>query len=97
MFRKMRKFTAMLLTVLMLVSMLPVDALALIYASDASSGVSPSQIAPLKIVEPDDGKYFATYTFYNGEKVVDTQIVAEGEMVSEPATPTVPDGKKFEG
>ena len=97
MFRKMRKFTAMLLTVLMLVSMLPVDALALIYASDASSGVSPSQIAPLNIVEPDDGEYFATYTFYNGEKVVDTQIVAEDEMVSEPATPAVPDGKKFEG
>ena len=97
MFRKMRKFTAMLLTVLMLVSMLPVDALALIYASDASSGVSPSQIAPLNIVEPDDGEYFATYTFYNGEKVVDTQIVAVGETVSEPATPTVPDGQKFEG
>ena len=62
MFRKMRKFTAMLLATLMLVSMLPVDALAAIYATDTSSAVSPGQIAPMRIINPDDGTYTVSYT-----------------------------------
>lgn len=91
MFRKMRKLTAMLMTVIMLVSMIPVDALAQIYATDVSSGIQPSQIAPMRVVQPDQEAY-ATYIFMVGGQEYARQIVKQGDTLFEPETPEDPEG-----
>lgn len=90
MFRKMRKLTAMLMTVIMLVSMIPVDALAQIYATDVSSGIQPSQIAPMRVVQPDQEAY-ATYIFMVGGQEYARQIVKQGDTLFEPKTPVDPE------
>ena len=89
----LRKWLAMLLTIIMVLSSSPLEALASIV--EVSSSVNVSSL--VRGVVPVDGVY-VTYTFKNGDTTVDTQIVKVGEgSVVEPATPTVAEGKRFEG
>lgn len=80
---------AMLLVMLLLITSMPMAALAEIVKVDTSSGIQPFSILP------EDTKVL-TYEFYVGEKLVDTQRVGDGETLVAPETPTQ-DGHKFMG
>lgn len=86
----LRRALALLVAVIMVTSCMPLTALAQI--------IEPSGSVQLyRAIQPDQGVY-VTFEFYNGDEKVDTQIVKNGEgTVTAPATPQVPEGKKFEG
>ncbi|NLG19787.1 MAG: InlB B-repeat-containing protein, partial [Fibrobacter sp.] len=83
----------MVITAIMLLSMIPLGTLAEI-VSGFSSGFSMSKAAPFV--------HTKTYEFWvEGDgiptKLVDTQIVKNGQSLIAPATPEAPDGTKFTG
>lgn len=80
---------AMLLVMLLLITSMPMAALAEIVKVDTSSGIQPFSILP-------GDTEVLTYEFYVGEKLVDTQRVGDGETLVAPKTPTQ-DGHKFMG
>ncbi|MGJ4852041.1 InlB B-repeat-containing protein, partial [Bacillota bacterium Meth-B3] len=99
MFNRFRKLTALLVTAVMLMTMLPLNALAAVIAVDNSAPFSPQQMAMM--ITPGDGVY-VTYEFYNGATQVDRRIVKaiEGSVTApRPATPTDPsdESNKFVG
>lgn len=67
-----KRILALLLAVVMIAGMIPTIA-----------AVNPM---PARVIRPDT-THRATYTFYVGEEVVDTQIVKDGEYLTEPAAP----------
>ena len=83
---------AMLLVMLLLITSMPMAALAEIVKVDTSSGIQPFSILP------GDTKVL-TYEFYVGENSapVSTQRVREGDVLVEPVTPDGGAGKKFTG
>ena len=85
-----RRFVAILLVAMMTLTALPTAGIAEI--TGASRGVSLRSV-----VQPGEGDVYVTYNFMVGESVHDTQIVKNGGTVTEPATPKVPEGKRFEG
>ena len=85
-----RRFVAILLVAMMTLTALPTAGIAEI--TGASRGVSLRSV-----VQPGEGDVYVTYNFVVGESVHDTQIVKNGGTVTEPATPEVPEGKRFEG
>lgn len=80
---------AMLLVMLLLITSMPMAALAEIVKVDTSSGIQPFSILP-------GGTAVLTYEFYVGGELVDTQRVGDGETLVAPKTPTQ-DGHKFMG
>lgn len=66
-----KRILALLLAVVMIAGMIPTIA-----------AVNPM---PAMVIRPDTAR--ATYTFYVGEEVVDTQIVKNNEKLTEPAAP----------
>ena len=64
-----------------------------------------SEIAPIppekeeREIEPDppQGKGYVTYEFLVAGKVVDSQIIGDGDTLTQPATPDAPDGYYFSG
>ena len=93
---KFRKLIALLLTVIMFVGVLPMNALAaVIVATDTSESkqISVRAIKP----DPENPKvYYKTFVFHIGNNEVDRQIVKNGETLYAPANPAE-DGKKFIG
>ena len=84
--RKFKKFIALLMTVMMFISMLPMDALAEIIAGggNASSGQQfPFEL--LSVVKPPVATH--TYIFMNGTTEFARQIVKNGETLNNPGTP----------
>ena len=67
-----KRLLALLLAVVMIAGMIPTIA-----------AVNPM---PARVIRPDT-THRATYTFYVGEEVVDTQIVKDDEYLTEPAAP----------
>lgn len=76
-----KRLLALLLAVVMVAGMIP-----------AIAAANPT---PARVIHPDTTSR-ATYTFYVGENVVDTQIVKAGDTLNEPAAPTGA-GKLFLG
>lgn len=68
-----KRLLALLLAVVMVAGMIP-----------AIAAANPT---PARVIHPDTTSR-ATYTFYVGENVVDTQIVKAGDTLNEPAAPT---------
>ncbi len=93
--RSLRKFTALALTVMMLIGIMPLDVLAAIIKTDVSGSIDLGQVLPMKIIAPVTDTH--TYTFMDGTNTVSTQIVKEGETLLEPETPDHVSGKIFEG
>ena len=85
-----RRFVAILLVAMMTLTALPTAGIAEI--TGASRGVSLRSV-----VQPGEGDVYVTYNFVVGGSAYDTQIVKNGGTVTEPATPEVPEGKRFEG
>ena len=79
---RLRKFTALALTAVMLFSMLPIDVLAALITTDYTQGVSLRSIIPT-----NPPVYTRTYTFEANGETVDTQIVKDGEYLTEPEVP----------
>ena len=95
----LRKALALLLTLIMVMTSLPTSALAEMFA-EASQSIQPFAGAKLRsVIKPDDEDVYVTFTFKNEGNVVDTQIIntTKGETLKEPATPSVPEGKRFDG
>ena len=93
--RKFKKFIALLMTVMMFISMLPMDALAEIIAGggNASEG-KQIPIAVLSVTTPPT--VTRTYVFVNGkndngeDNVFASQILKNGEELVNPGTPSYP-------
>ena len=81
---KFRKYLALLLTVLMLASCMPVDALAATVPVSGGTQTS-SGISLRSIVRPPVAT--ATYIFMNGNEEFARQIVKDGETLNNPGTP----------
>ena len=94
---KFRKLIALLLTVIMFVGVLPMNALAaVIVATDTSES---KQISVRAIIKPDPENppvHYKTFVFHNGNNEEDRQIVKNGDTLYAPANPAE-DGKKFIG
>ena len=84
-----RVFSAFLAFV-MVFTMLPLDA----WAADGTS--DNSLVAPMNVVEPDEGNKVDTYQFYKDGTLVDTQYVMSGDTVFAPKSPEK-EGYKFTG
>ena len=84
--RKFKKFIALLMTVMMFISMLPMDALAEIIAGggNASEG-KQIPISVRSVVKPPVVTH--TYIFMNGTTEFARQIVKDGETLNNPGTP----------
>ena len=93
---KFRKYLALLLTVLMLASCMPVDALAAIVPVSGGTQTS-SSISLRSIVRPPVAT--ATYIFMNGDTEFDRQILKNGDTLNNPGTPAAADSsnKEFVG
>lgn len=100
MLNRFSKYMALLITAIMLVTAMPLDALAAVIAVDSSEAFSPQQLGGIQslVVTPDEDVY-VTFEFYSGDALFDTKIVnqTDGGSVAMPATPDVPSGKKFLG
>lgn len=91
--RKFKKFIALLMTVMMFISMLPMDALAEIIAGggNASSG-QQFPIAVLSVTTPPT--VTRTYVFKNGNDEFASQILRNGETLNNPGTPEADNANK---
>ena len=97
--RKFKKFIALLMTVMMFISMLPMDALAEIIAGggNASEG-KQIPIAVLSVTTPPT--VTRTYVFVNGkndngeDNVFASQILKNGETLNNPGTPSTDNANK---
>lgn len=96
--RKFKKFIALLMTVMMFISMLPMDALAEIIAGGGNASEGQQFPFALLSVVPDEDEY-VTFEFYVDGTKVDTQIInkTKGETVTEPKQPAEAVGQKFLG
>ena len=102
--RSMHRATAWLLAVIMLLSCMPMNALAAVLKVETSGAAQPFGGArALSVVDPDNDNY-VTFEFYSNSKLetlLETQIVKLDadpvESVIVPATPETPSGKRFEG
>jgi len=86
-----KRVVSLLLCLIMALSLIPTVA----FAAEASS--QDDGISLTSIVRPDDQSYYYTYEFYIGSDLISTQIVKQGEMLKQPATPETPEGKVFTG
>ena len=87
----LRRVLAMMMATLMVLSCMPLTAIAEIV--EASGHVQPG--AALLSIE-DGSRSYITYTFVNGEETVSTQIVKTGDTLYAPASPEM-EGYKFLG
>ena len=81
-----RVFSAFLAFV-MVFTMLPLD----VWAADGTS--DDSLVAPMNVVEPDEGNKVDTYQFFVDQQLVDTQYVMSGDTVFAPESPEQKDSK----
>ena len=95
----MRKMAAWVLTLIMLITSMPVSSLAAIVV-DVSRSINVAQRVT-RAITPGTGDVYVTFEFYNGEAKADTQVVKSDadplQSVTAPATPPVPEGQKFMG
>jgi uncharacterized repeat protein (TIGR01451 family)/pilin isopeptide linkage protein/uncharacterized repeat protein (TIGR02543 family) len=82
MYKQLRKITAIALAAIMLFSILPLNVLAALITTDYSGGVSLRSIIP-----SDPPVATRTYEFKVDGVAVDTQIIKNGEYLTEPQAP----------
>lgn len=85
---KLRRITALAVTVIMLLGITPLSTIAEV-VKDVSGGFSLFMVTPLV--------HTKTYEFRNNGMRVDTQIVKNEQSLIAPATPDAEAGKKFAG
>ncbi|MGI6725830.1 MAG: Spy0128 family protein [Christensenellales bacterium] len=90
---KTRKYMAGVLALVMLLGMLPMNALAFIFKVDTSPAVNLGESLPLKVSPPEPTH---TYKFMVDGVLKDTQIIKNKGILTEPAVP-LEEGRKFTG
>ncbi len=90
-----KKILSIVLLICMVMTLLPTSAL----AAGPQTKLSGSEAAvnPASVITPDAPEEYVTFLFYNGEELVNKQIVKLDGALVQPATPKVPDGSAFLG
>lgn len=90
-----KKILSIVLLICMVMTLLPTSAL----AAGPQTKLSGSEAAvnPASVITPDAPEEYVTFLFYNGEELVNKQIVKLDGALVQPATPKVPDGSAFQG
>lgn len=98
--RPIRKLLAWTLALIMLIGMMPVDAVAAIIKTDTSNAVKIGNIVPMRIISPVEATHTYEFQVPNAEgtgfEIWGTQIVKNSEKLIEPAAPELTN-KKFIG
>ena len=89
--RPIRKLLAWTLALIMLIGMMPVDAVAAIIKTDTSNAVKIGNIVPMRIISPVEATHTYEFQVPNAEgtgfEIWGTQIVKNSEKLIEPAAP----------
>ena len=90
-----KKILSIVLLICMVMTLLPTSAL----AAGPQTKLSGSEAAvnPASVITPDAPEEYVTFLFYNGEELVNKQVVKLDGALVQPATPKVPDGSAFLG
>ena len=90
-----KKILSIVLLICMVMTLLPTSAL----AAGPQTKLSGSEAAvnPASVITPDAPEEYVTFLFYNGEELVNKQVVKLDGVLVQPATPKVPDGSAFLG
>ena len=90
-----KRLFALFLCLCMVMTLLPVGAFAEGTEAQfglAAGGASVTSVNPVETPDPH-----ITFKFYNGEKLLDTQVVNGDGQLTAPATPAIEGGRKFLG
>ena len=95
-FTEMKKrLFALFLCLCMVMTLLPVGAFA--EGTEAQSGLAAGGASVTSVNPVETPDTHITFKFYNGETLLDTQVVNDDGQLTAPATPAIESGRKFLG
>lgn len=95
-FTEMKKrLFALFLCLCMVMTLLPVGAFA--EGTEAQSGLAAGGASVTSVNPVETPDTHITFKFYNGETLLDTQVVNDDGQLTAPATPAIEGGRKFLG
>ena len=95
-FAEMKKrLFALFLCLCMVMTLLPVSAFA--EGTEAQSGLAAGGASVTSVNPVETPDTHITFKFYNGETLLDTQVVNDDGQLTAPATPAIESGRKFLG
>ena len=90
-----KRLFALFLCLCMVMTLLPVSAFA--EGTEAQSGLAAGGASVTSVNPVETPDTHITFKFYNGEKLLDTQVVNDDGQLTAPATPAIEGGRKFLG
>lgn len=90
-----KRLFALFLCLCMVMTLLPVGAFA--EGTEAQSGLAAGGASVTSVNPVETPDTHITFKFYNGETLLDTQVVNGDGQLTAPATPTIESGRKFLG
>lgn len=90
-----KRLFALFLCLCMVMTLLPVGAFA--EGTEAQSGLAAGGASVTSVNPVETPDTHITFKFYNGETLLDTQVVNDDGQLTAPATPAIEGGRKFLG
>lgn len=90
-----KRLFALFLCLCMVMALLPVSAFA--EGTEAQSGLAAGGASVTSVNPVETPDTHITFKFYNGETLLDTQVVNDDGQLTAPATPAIESGRKFLG
>ena len=90
-----KRLFALFLCLCMVMTLLPVSAFA--EGTEAQSGLAAGGASVTSVNPVETPDTHITFKFYNGETLLDTQVVNDDGQLTAPATPAIESGRKFLG
>lgn len=90
-----KRLFALFLCLCMVMTLLPVGAFA--EGTEAQFGLAAGGASVTSVNPVETPDTHITFKFYNGEKLLDTQVVNDNGQLTAPATPAIEGGRKFLG
>ena len=90
-----KRLFALFLCLCMVMTLLPVGAFA--EGTEAQSGLAAGGASVTSVNPVETPDTHITFKFYNGETLLDTQVVNDDGQLTAPATPAIESGRKFLG
>ena len=90
-----KRLFALFLCLCMVMTLLPVSAFA--EGTEAQSGLAAGGASVTSVNPVETPDTHITFKFYNGETLLDTQVVNDDGQLTAPATPAIEGGRKFLG
>lgn len=90
-----KRLFALFLCLCMVMTLLPVGAFA--EGTEAQSGLAAGGASVTSVNPVETPDTHITFKFYNGETLLDTQVVNGNGQLTAPATPAIEGGRKFLG